>query len=47
MTFSNEPGIYVKDDYGLRLEDIIVIEPEGPAGLLTPRFSSSLENPCG
>jgi hypothetical protein len=47
MTFSNEPGIYVKDDYGLRLEDIIVIEPEGQAGLLTPRFSSSLENPCG
>jgi len=47
MTFSNEPGIYVKDDFGLRLEDIMAIEPEGAARLLTPRFSQSLENPCG
>jgi Xaa-Pro dipeptidase len=47
MTFSNEPGIYVKDDYGLRLEDIMVVEAEGAARLLTPRFSPSLENPCG
>jgi Xaa-Pro dipeptidase len=47
MTFSNEPGIYVKDDFGLRLEDIMAIEPSGPAQLLTPGFSPSLENPCG
>lgn len=47
MTFSNEPGIYVKGDYGLRLEDIMVIEEKGPARLLTPAFSPSLENPCG
>jgi Xaa-Pro dipeptidase len=47
MTFSNEPGIYVKDDYGLRLEDIMVIEDAGPARLLTPGFSPSLEKPCG
>jgi Xaa-Pro dipeptidase len=45
MTFSNEPGIYVRGEYGLRLEDIMVIEPEGPARLLTPGFSHSLENP--
>jgi Xaa-Pro dipeptidase len=47
MTFSNEPGIYVKDDYGLRLEDVMVIEDAGPARLLTPGFSPSLERPIG
>ena len=47
MTFSNEPGIYVKGDYGLRLEDIMAISADGPAELLTPSFSPSLENPCG
>ena len=47
MTFSNEPGIYVRGDYGLRLEDDMVIEPEGPARLLTPGLSSSLEKPAG
>ncbi len=47
MTFSNEPGIYVKGEFGLRLEDIMVVEAEGPARLLTPAFSPSLEKPCG
>ncbi|MCL6481075.1 MAG: Xaa-Pro peptidase family protein [Firmicutes bacterium] len=47
MTFSNEPGIYVRGEYGLRLEDIMVIEPDGPARLLTPGFSLSLEHPFG
>lgn len=47
MTFSNEPGIYVKEDYGLRLEDVMVIEEDGPARLLTPGFSTSLEKPYG
>ncbi|HSC77406.1 MAG TPA: Xaa-Pro peptidase family protein [Candidatus Acidoferrales bacterium] len=46
MTFSNEPGIYVKGEYGLRLEDIMAIRADGPAELLTPSFSPSLENPC-
>jgi Xaa-Pro dipeptidase len=47
MTFSNEPGIYVRGDYGLRLEDIMVIEADGPARLLTPGFSPSLALPFG
>jgi Xaa-Pro dipeptidase len=47
MTFSNEPGIYVRGDFGLRLEDDMVIEPKGPARLLTPGFSESLEKPVG
>lgn len=45
MTFSNEPGIYVKGDYGVRLEDVIVIAERGPARLLTPGFSPALETP--
>ena len=45
MTFSNEPGIYVRGDFGLRLEDDMVIAEQGPARLLTPGFSPSLENP--
>jgi Xaa-Pro dipeptidase len=47
MTFSNEPGIYVRGDFGVRLEDDMVIEPKGPARLLTPGFSESLEKPIG
>jgi len=47
MTFSNEPGIYLPGDFGLRLEDVMVVEENGPARLLTPGFSQSLENPCG
>jgi Xaa-Pro dipeptidase len=47
MTFSNEPGIYVPGDYGLRCEDDMVIAAEGPAQLLTPRFAVSLEHPLG
>ena len=44
MTFSNEPGIYVRDEFGLRLEDDMVIAEDGPARLLTPG-SPSLEQP--
>jgi Xaa-Pro dipeptidase len=47
MTFSNEPGIYIPEDFGLRLEDDMVVMQEGPAQLLTPGFSPSLEKPAG
>jgi Xaa-Pro dipeptidase len=47
MTFSNEPGIYIPEDFGLRLEDDMVVMKEGPAQLLTPGFSPSLEKPVG
>jgi Xaa-Pro dipeptidase len=46
-TFSNEPGIYVPGEYGLRLEDDMVITEFGAAQLLTPAFSPSLEDPVG
>ena len=45
MTLSNEPGIYVPGDYGLRCEDDMVIAESGAAHLLTPGFQPSLENP--
>jgi Xaa-Pro dipeptidase len=45
MTFSDEPGIYVPGEFGVRLEDDMVITAGG-AELLTPQ-SPSLEHPFG
>jgi Xaa-Pro dipeptidase len=45
MTFSDEPGIYLRGEFGVRLEDDMVITETG-AELLTPQ-SPSLENPFG
>ena len=44
-SFSDEPGIYIPGEFGVRLEDIMVITEDG-ARLLTPQ-SSSLEDPFG
>ena len=43
MTFSNEPGIYIRGEFGIRLEDDMVITADG-AKLFTPQ-SESLEKP--
>jgi Xaa-Pro dipeptidase len=45
MTFSDEPGIYLPGEFGVRLEDDMVITESG-AELLTPQ-SQSLEDPFG
>lgn len=45
MTFSDEPGIYIPGEFGLRLEDDMHITAEG-AELFTPQ-SASLEKPFG
>jgi Xaa-Pro dipeptidase len=45
MTFSNEPGIYVPGEYGMRCEDDMVISESGAATLLTYGFQESLEKP--
>jgi len=47
MTFSNEPGIYIPGEFGIRCEDVMVVAAEGPAQLLTPGFQLSLEKPFG
>ena len=43
MTFSDEPGIYIRGEFGIRLEDDMHILENG-AELFTPQ-SPSLENP--
>jgi Xaa-Pro dipeptidase len=45
MTFSDEPGIYIPGEFGVRLEDDQVITDNGGA-LMTPT-SPSLEDPFG
>jgi Xaa-Pro dipeptidase len=45
MVFSDEPGIYIRDKFGVRLEDDMHITEAG-AELLTPQ-SPSLTNPFG
>jgi Xaa-Pro dipeptidase len=47
MTFSNEPGIYIPGEFGIRCEDDMVIAADGPAQILSPSFQSSLEKPFG
>jgi Xaa-Pro dipeptidase len=47
MTFSNEPGVYVPGEFGVRCEDVMVIAEDGAAHLLTPEFQVSLEKPLG
>ena len=45
MTFSDEPGIYIRGEFGVRLEDDMHITANG-AELFTPQ-SPSLEHPFG
>jgi Xaa-Pro dipeptidase len=45
MTFSDEPGIYIPGEFGVRLEDDMHITEDG-ATLFTPQ-SPSLEDPFG
>jgi Xaa-Pro dipeptidase len=45
MTFSDEPGIYIRGEFGIRLEDDMHITEDG-SELFTPQ-SPSLENPFG
>jgi Xaa-Pro dipeptidase len=45
MTFSDEPGIYIPGEFGIRLEDDMHITENG-AELFTPQ-SPSLETPFG
>ena len=45
MTLSDEPGIYIPGEFGIRLEDDLVVTEDG-AELLTPQCPS-LEDPFG
>lgn len=35
MTFSVEPGIYITHEFGIRLEDIVVVNEQGHLETLT------------
>jgi Xaa-Pro dipeptidase len=45
MCFSNEPGLYIHGEFGVRLEDCLVITEDGPQ-LFTP-LSPSIDEPFG
>ena len=45
MCFSNEPGIYIPGQFGIRLEDCFYMTPSGPRWFSTP--PPSLEQPFG
>jgi len=45
MTFSDEPGVYIRGEFGMRLEDDMHITENG-AELFTPQ-PVSLEKPFG
>ena len=45
MCFSNEPGIYIFDEFGVRLEDCIYMTEDGPAWFTVP--PDSLDKPIG
>jgi len=30
MVFSMEPGIYLPGEFGVRLEEIVILRPDGP-----------------
>ena len=45
MCFSNEPGIYIFDEFGIRLEDCLYITEDGPK--LFSDFAPSIDKPFG
>ncbi|MFC1563294.1 M24 family metallopeptidase [candidate division KSB1 bacterium] len=46
MTFSNEPGIYIYGEFGVRIEDCFVVTEEG-SRFLGGMESTSIESPFG
>jgi len=46
ITFSNEPGIYIYDEFGIRIEDCFYVT-EGGGEFLGGMLSNSLEDPFG
>jgi len=45
MCFSNEPGIYIPGEFGVRLEEIMYLTNSGPKWFTTP--PESIESPLG
>lgn len=45
MTFTSEPGIYLVDKFGVRHEDVLLVEGDGEPQLLTERRAIGPWNP--
>lgn len=45
MTFTNEPGIYLENRFGVRHEDIYLVKESGEAELLTGRRATGPYDP--
>ena len=45
MTFSDEPGVYIRGEFGVRLEDDIYVTNDGAEMFTTP--SPSIDHPFG
>jgi Xaa-Pro dipeptidase len=45
MCFSNEPGIYIFGEFGVRIEDCLYMTKEGPQWFTEP--PASLDDPLG
>jgi Xaa-Pro dipeptidase len=46
MTFSDEPGIYIYGEFGVRIEDCMVVTEDG-GRLLGGMESTSIDKPFG
>jgi Xaa-Pro dipeptidase len=46
MTFSNEPGIYIYGEFGIRIEDCFAVKDDG-AYVLGAMQTTSIEKPFG
>ncbi|MEZ4999414.1 MAG: M24 family metallopeptidase [Bacteroidales bacterium] len=46
MTFSNEPGIYIYDEFGVRIEDCFVVTEDG-GRMLGGMLTTSIDKPFG
>jgi Xaa-Pro dipeptidase len=46
MTFSNEPGIYIYGEFGIRIEDCFVVTEDG-AKMLGGMFTEGIDRPFG
>ena len=45
MAFSCEPGIYIKDDIGIRIEDVVIINEKGETEILNHTSKELTESP--
>jgi Xaa-Pro aminopeptidase len=45
MAFSSEPGVYILNEFGIRLEDVLLVKEDGEAESLSGKFAESPWDP--